>query len=42
MECDTKINEIATRYAAMVDAPKVQLLRSEKRNAKKNLIGFDV
>lgn len=42
MECDSKINEIATRYAAMVDAPKVQLLRSEKRNAKKNLIGFDV
>lgn len=42
MECDTKINEIATRYAAMVDAPKLQLLRSEKRNAKKNLIGFDV
>jgi transposase len=42
MECDTKINEIATRYAAMVDTPKVQLLRSEKRNAKKNLIGFDV
>lgn len=42
MECDTKINDIATRYAAMVDAPKVQLLRSEKRNAKKNLIGFDV
>lgn len=42
MECDTKINEIATRYAAMVDAPKVQLLRSEKRNAKKNFIGFDV
>lgn len=42
MECDTKINEIATRYAAMVDAPKVQLLRSEKRNTKKNLIGFDV
>ena len=42
MECDTKINEIATRYAALVDAPKVQLLRSEKRNAKKNLIGFDV
>ena len=42
MECDTKINEIATRYAAMVDAPKVQLLRSEKRTAKKNLIGFDV
>lgn len=42
MECDAKINEIATRYAAMVDAPKVQLLRSEKRNAKKNLIGFDV
>ena len=42
MECDTKINEIATRYAAMVDAPKVQLLRSGKRNAKKNLIGFDV
>ena len=42
MECDTQINEIATRYAAMVDAPKVQLLRSEKRNAKKNLIGFDV
>lgn len=42
MECDTKINEIATRYAAMVDAPKIQLLRSEKRNTKKNLIGFDV
>ena len=42
MECDTKINEIATRYAAMVDAPKLQLLRSEKRNAKKNLIGIDV
>lgn len=42
MECDTKINEIATRYAAMVDAPKVQLLHSEKRNTKKNLIGFDV
>ena len=42
MECDSKINEIATRYAAMVDVPKVQLLRSEKRNAKKNLIGFDV
>lgn len=42
MECDTKINEIATQYAAMVDVPKAKLLRSGKYNAKKNRIGFDV
>ncbi len=41
-ECDSKINEIATQYAAMVDAPKAELLRSEKHNVKKNQIGFDV
>ena len=41
-ECDAKINEIATRYTAIVDAPKAELLRSEKYNAKKNQIGFDV
>ena len=41
-ECDSKINEIATQYAAAVDAPKAELLRSEKYNVKKNQIGFDV
>lgn len=41
-ECDEKINEIATQYAAMVDAPKAELLRSEKYNTKKNRIGFDI
>ena len=41
-ECDAKINEIATRYTAIVDAPKAELLRSEKYNAKKIQIGFDV
>jgi transposase len=41
-ECDSKISEIATQYAAMVDAPKAELLRSKKYNAKKNLIGFDI
>lgn len=40
MECDSKINEIAIIYVAMVD-----VLGSKScivRNAKKNLIGFDV
>lgn len=41
-ECDDKISEIATEYAAMVDAPKAKLLRSEKYNTKKNQVGFDV
>ena len=41
-ECDDKISEIATKYAAMVDAPKAELLRSEKYNIKKNQIGFDI
>lgn len=41
-ECDAKINEIAMQYSATVDAPKTKLLRSEKYNAKKNRIGFDV
>ena len=41
-ECDSKINEIATQYAAAVDAPKAELLRSKKYNVKKNQIGFDV
>ena len=40
-ECDSKISEIATKYAALVDAPKADLLRSNKYN-KKNPIGFDV
>lgn len=30
------------QYSATVDAPKTELLRSEKYNAKKNRIGFDV
>ena len=41
-ECDAKINEIAMQYSATVDAPKTELLRSGKYNAKKNRIGFDV
>ena len=41
-ECDSKIDEIATRYAAMIDRPKAELLRSKKFNAKKNQIGFDI
>lgn len=41
-ECDEKINGIATQYAAMVDAPKAELLRSEKYSTKKNRIGFDI
>lgn len=41
-ECDAKISEIAARYAAKVDAPKAELLRSGKRETKKNRIGFDV
>lgn len=42
MECDVKINEIATQYTATLDAPKAEMLRSEKYNAKKNRIGFDI
>ena len=30
------------QYSATVDAPKTELLRSGKYNAKKNRIGFDV
>ena len=41
-ECESEINKIAERYTAMVDAPKAELLRSAKYNAKKNQIGFDV
>lgn len=41
-ECDSKINEIATRYAAIVDIPKAELLYGEKYNTKKNRIHFDV
>lgn len=41
-ECDTKISEIANKYSAIVDVPKAELLRSEKQNAKKNSIGFDI
>ena len=41
-ECDAKINEIAMQYSATIDAPKTELLRSGKYNAKKNRIGFDV
>lgn len=41
-ECDSKINEIATRYAAIVDIPKAELLYGEKYNTKKNRIHFYV
>lgn len=41
-ECESEINAIAERYTAMVDAPKAELLRSAKYNAKKNRINFDV
>lgn len=41
-ECDSKIDEITTRYTAVMDKPKAELLRSKKYNAKKNQIEFDI
>ena len=41
-KCDEKIAKLSLKYAATIDAPKTELLRSEKYNAKKNQIGFDV
>jgi hypothetical protein len=39
---DEKIAKLSLKYAATIDALKTELLRSEKYNAKKNRIGFDV
>lgn len=42
VECDAKIQEIAMSYTATVDKPKAELLRSEKRDIKKNRIHMDI
>ena len=41
-KCDEKIAKLSLKYTATIDAPKIELLRSDKYNAKKNQIGFDV
>ena len=41
-ECDKKIEEIANQYTATIDTPRAEILRSEKRDTKKNRIDFDI
>jgi transposase len=41
-ECDLKIEEIASQYTALVDSKTKELVRTKKRIAKKNAVGFDV
>lgn len=41
-DCDQKIQEIADRYTATIDTGRAEILRSEKRDTKKNRIDFDI